>query len=62
VDDTMPENVLMGSRNFTVKEIEVFGIADETALPNPVRLPRESRFARDPKNSRESAFLPVLTF
>jgi hypothetical protein len=41
--------VLAGSEHFRVKEIEVFEIADQTALPNPARLPRKSRFSRNRK-------------
>jgi hypothetical protein len=32
-----------------VREIEGFEIRDETALQNPARLPRKSRFARNRK-------------
>jgi hypothetical protein len=41
--------VLTGSENFTVKEIEVFEITNSTALPKP-------------KNRREPALLPGITF
>jgi hypothetical protein len=33
VNDTAFEDFFTGAENFTVKEIEVFEIADETALP-----------------------------
>jgi exonuclease III len=52
LDDQDEKTVPMGSYNFTVKEIEVFEIRDETALPTPALLPRKSRFAR---NSRTVA-------
>jgi hypothetical protein len=48
--------VLTGANHFIVKEIEVFEITDESALPNPARLPRKSRFARNPKKVANRLF------
>jgi hypothetical protein len=51
-----------------VKEIEVFEIADETALPNPARLSWKSRFARNPRKVANHLFPridvqdPTITF
>jgi hypothetical protein len=50
------ETVLTGSFQFRVKEIEVFEIIDEMALPNPAHLPWKSRFARNAKKVANHLF------